>query len=365
MTVPWRLALLACGFASLVCGVAAGLARLGFTIGFPDPATAALHGPLLGGAFFGTVIGIERAVALGRAWVWMAPLAAASAGLACILGAGPGPGGMLLAAGGFVFLAASLDLWRRHPELHNACLALGAACLPAGGALVAGGDPQAATPAWLGFLALTIAGERLELSRFLPRSPAAGRAFAAIAAALFGACALALFAPGIGWKLLTAALLALAAWLAANDIARRTVRESGLARYIAWALLAGYAWLAAGALAALGAAEFLPGRPVYDAALHAWFLGFVFSMVFGHAPIIAPAVLRVSLPYSALFYAPLALLHATLALRIAGDLAAMPALREAGAAGNAAAIALFMLTMAACALARRRSGSQAASTRAS
>jgi len=353
MKVPWRLALLACGFASLVAGVAAGLARLGFAIELPPGPAVALHGPLLGGAFFGTVIGIERAIALGRAWVWTAPVACASAGLAWILGAGTAPGALLLAGGGLVLLAASLDLWRRHPELPNACLALGAACLPAGGAVLAGGDPQAATPAWLGFLALTIAGERLELSRFMPRSPAASLAFAAIAAALFGACMLAAFAPSLGWKPLAAAMLALAAWLFTNDIARRTVRESGLPRYIAWALLAGYAWLAAGALVALGAVEFLPGRPAYDAALHAWFLGFVFSMVFGHAPIIAPAVLRAALAYHPLFYAPLALLHATLALRVAGDLAGAAALRESGAAGNAAAIGLFIATMAARALARR------------
>lgn len=353
MKIPWRLALLACGFASLVAGVATGLARLGLAIGFPPAPAVALHGPLLGGAFFGTVIGIERAVALGRAWVWLAPVACASAGLAVILGAGPAAGGTLLAGGGLVFLAASLDLWRRHPELHNACLALGAACLPAGGALVAGGEPQAATPAWLGFLALTIAGERLELSRFMPRPPAARFAFATIAAALFAACMLAAFAPGAGWKPLAAAMLALAAWLGANDLARRTVRETGLPGYIAWALLAGYAWLAAGALVALGAAEFLPGRPAYDAALHAWFLGFVFSMVFGHAPIIAPAVLRAALPYHPVFYAPLALLHATLAVRVAGDLAAAPALRESAAAGNAAAIGLFIATMAARALMHR------------
>ena len=40
-------------------------------------------------------------------------------------------------------------------------------------------------------------------------------------------------------------------------------------------------------------------------------------MVFGHAPIIFPAVLRVAVPYHATFYLPLALLHASLAVRLA------------------------------------------------
>jgi len=62
----------------------------------------------------------------------------------------------------------------------------------------------------------------------------------------------------------------------------------------------------------------------------------------------------VALPYSAALYAPLALLHASLALRVAGDLAASAALRSAGGAGNALAIAVFILTAAALALSRGR-----------
>ena len=43
--------------------------------------------------------------------------------------------------------------------------------------------------------------------------------------------------------------------------------------------------------------------------IHALFLGFVISIVFGHAPVILPAVLRVPLPYRSVFYRPLAMLH--------------------------------------------------------
>jgi len=351
--VAYRVPLLIAGFLSLGFGVAAGLARVGFAIELPAPSLIALHGPLLGGAFFGTVISLERAVALGRPWAYTAPLATGTAGLVWILGAPAAVGAALLVLGGLVLLAASLHVWRRQPELHNACLAFGAGCLPLGAAAVAAGDVAAATPAWLGFLVLTIAGERLELSRFMPPSPGAKRAFAAICACLLLASALAVFHPAAGWKFLAAAALALAAWLALKDIARRTVRERGLTRYIAWALLAGYAWLGVGALIALADSQFAPGRPAYDAALHAWFLGFVFSMVLGHAPIIAPALLRVSLPYHAVFYAPLVVLHASLAARVAGDLLLLPALRVVGAAGSAAALALFVATMAGRALSAR------------
>ena len=361
MRVAYRVPLLVAGVLSLGFGLAAGLARLGFGIELPSPALAALHGPLLGGAFFGTVIGLERAVALGRPWAYLAPLCTGIGGIAWIAGLPAAAGAALLAAGGLVLLAASLSILLRQPELHNACLAFGASCLPLGAAAVAAGDVMdaagsvaSATPAWLGFLVLTIAGERLELSRFLPPSPRAKFLFAAICAALLLGTVLAVLAPQAGWQVVATALLALSIWLAAKDIARRTVREHGLTRYIACALLLGYAWLAIGALIALGDPAFAPGRSAYDAALHAWFLGFVFSMVFGHAPIIAPALLKVSLPYRAWFYLPLVLLHASLAERVAGDLLAMPALRERGAAGNAAAIAVFILIMLFAGLFARR-----------
>ena len=361
MRVAYRVPLLVAGFFSLGFGIAAGLARLGLGIELPSPALTTLHGPLMGGAFLGTVISLERAVALGSTWAYAAPLAAGCAGLAWILGAQVSAGAFALALGGFILLAATLQIFLRQPELHNACLAFGASCLPLGAAAVAAGDGMDAassvassTPAWLGFLVLTIAGERLELSRFMPPSPRAKIFFASICTVLFAAILLAIFLPQPGWKAVAATLLALSIWLAAKDIARRTIREGGLTRYIAAALLSGYAWLAIGALIALAAPEFAPGRPAWDAALHAWFLGFVFSMIFGHAPIIAPALLKVSLPYSAWFYLPLALLHLTLAERIAGDLLLMPALRERGALGNAIAIALFVLTILSAGLFSRR-----------
>jgi hypothetical protein len=341
MGVGYRIPLLVAGFISLGFGVAAGLARLGFATGAP----AALHGPLMGGAFLGTVISLERAVALDARWAYAAPLACGIAGLAWILGAPVNAGAIALVVGGFILLAASLRIFLRQPELHNACLAFGASCLPLGAATVVAGDISAATPAWLGFLVLTIAGERLELSRFMPPSPRAKILFAAICVVLLVGTLLAVLAPQPGWQVVAAALLALSIWLAAKDVARRTIRERGLTRYIAAALLSGYFWLAAGALIALAAPDFAPGRPAWDAALHAWFLGFVFSMILGHAPIIVPALLRVALPYRAWFYLPLVVLHGSLADRIAGDLLMMPALRERGAAGNAIAIALFILTM--------------------
>jgi uncharacterized membrane protein len=55
-------------------------------------------------------------------------------------------------------------------------------------------------------------------------------------------------------------------------------------------------------------------------------------------------VLRVTMRYTPAFYVPLALLHASLAVRVAGDVADRLDWLRAGALGNAAAIALFVAT---------------------
>ncbi len=140
-----------------------------------------------------------------------------------------------------------------------------------------------------------------------------------------------------------AGLLALSIWLVKQDLARRTVRGMGLTRFIAVCLLGGYGWLGAGAVIMLGAGGLAPGAASYDAAVHALALGFVLSMVFGHAPIIFPAVLRVPVPYHPAFYAPLALLHLSLVVRLAGDAMGRFEWTRAGGLLNALAIAAFIL----------------------
>ncbi|HEY0879675.1 MAG TPA: hypothetical protein VGE10_14600 [Zeimonas sp.] len=354
----WRVPLLALGFIGLLFGTGAGLARLGWSMPQDIAAAAALHGPLMVGGFFGVVIALERAVAIGRYWAYTAPLLAGLGALIAAFGSPFVPAmpwaALLFLAGGAVFLAASLDVLRRQRALFTATLALGAACWPIGSALWLAGQPLASVvPWWLAFLVLTIAGERLELSRFLPPSRGARMAFAAILAVIVAG--LAASSTPWGGVVFAAALLALSAWLLKQDIARRTVRGRGLTRFIAVCLLAGYAWLAVGSLVALSAGGFVPGTRAYDAALHAVTLGFVFSMVFGHAAIILPAVLRVTLPYHASFYLPLAMLHASVAVRLAGDAGAGYGWTRVGGLLNAISLAVFIATMLAAVLRGRRS----------
>ena len=348
----WRAPLLLLAFAALFAGVGAGLARLGW----PLPAfarLALLHGPLMACGFFGTVIGLERAVALARRWAYLAPLAS-GLGAAAGIGGYPASAALLMTLGSGVLLAASALVYRRQRELFTLTLALGALGWLLGNLLWLVGRPvHLAVPFWIAFLVLTIAGERLELSRVLPPSAFARRVFVGVVLLLVGAVALTPVAWKAGTFLLGASLLALALWLMRQDVARRTVRTNGLPRFIAVCLLSGYVWLAVSGLAMLAARGLDYAGFDYDAALHAVMLGFVFAMVFGHAPIILPAVLRVALRYSPWAYLPLALLHLSLLLRVAGDWTRLPEWRAWGGALNALALLAFVLgTIAAAVKAR-------------
>ena len=120
------------------------------------------------------------------------------------------------------------------------------------------------------------------------------------------------------------------------------MQRKGLTRFIAVCLLSGYVWLAVGGAVLAWTGSLLPGSAGYDAALHALLLGFVFAMVFGHAPIILPAVLKVLVPYHPLFYASLIVLHASLLLRLGGDALGVHELRSWGGMGNLIALLIFI-----------------------
>lgn len=346
LDVRYRMPLLLAGFVSLAVGIGGGLLRLGWNFPLPSAGLAGLHGPLLVCGFLGTVISLERAVAIERRWAYAAPLCAGLGGLWLVAGGAWAVGAGLFALASAILAAASLQVWLRLRALFTLTMLLGALGWLLGNLLWLGGmDIPRVVPWWLAFLVLTIAGERLELSRFLPRQPGSHATFGAIVAALLLGAALATLAPAVGVLLLAPTLFLLACWLLRHDIARRTFRQPGLTGYMGVCLLSGYVWLLVAALVGAFSPQLLPGAS-YDAFLHAILVGFVLSMIFAHAPVIFPAVTRIRIPYHAVFYVPLIVLHASLLARLAGDLLAIPHCRAAGGALNAAALLLFVLCAA-------------------
>jgi hypothetical protein len=149
--------------------------------------------------------------------------------------------------------------------------------------------------------------------------------------------------PEPGVRVLGAGLIALTWWLARHDVARRTVRQRGVTRFMAVSLLGGYVWLGVGGAIAAVTGVATAGL-LYDAMLHAVLIGFVMSMVFAHAPVIFPAVLGLPLEYRPTFYLHVGVLHLSLIVRVVGDLVdVLGRWRGWGGLLNAVALLLFML----------------------
>ncbi|MFZ5443094.1 MAG: hypothetical protein ACOZQL_24010 [Myxococcota bacterium] len=339
-TAP-RPPLLLLGAAALVTGLWAGLTRIGAAPA--GPASPLDHGALMVSGFLGTVISLERAVAARTGWALAGP-ALCGAGTVAILTGHAGAGAVLLTGGSLVIVAVLLRVLTFDRELHHLVLTVAAVGLVVGNALLVAGRPVFdAVGFWLVFLVGTIAAERLELNRLIPRTRVTVASFLVASGLLAGGALVALLERDLGFRLLGAGALGLSAWMLRYDLARRTVRKDGSVRFIAVALLGGYGWLGVGGVLGLGYGHPLAG-PHYDALLHAIFVGFVFSMIFGHALVIIPALLAVKVPYTPRFYVHLALLHLALVARVAGDLGGSLTLRQAGSWLNVAAIALFLVS---------------------
>jgi hypothetical protein len=297
VSVRWRLPLLAGGGLALAGGLYAALILLGVPLRDTPAGLGQAHGPVMVFGFVGTLVAVERAVALGARWGLLAPGCSSLGALFLLAGAPTLVGRLLLSVAGIVLLGVYAALWRRQSSVALLAQAAGAFSWYAVTLLWLGGFAVDRTVPWLAaFVVLTIGGERLELAHVgIVHSGARGRSaqhlFVAAAASVLAGAASTLLWPATGARLYGLALLGLVGWLAAFDVARHTVRGRGLPRYVAVALLAGYGWLAvAGLLWAGGGVT--TGGARYDATTHAVFLGFTMSMIFAHAPVILPAVLR-------------------------------------------------------------------------
>jgi hypothetical protein len=252
-------------------------------------------------------------------------------------------GPILMALGSIGLCVIFAIILSRHRASYTVVMALGALSWFAGNVLWLSGRPIfQLIPWWMSFLILTIAGERLELGRLVKLSQWKITIFRlAVTITILGLLTN-LFNIEAGIRIFGLGLIILAYWLLRNDIARYTVRQEGLSRFIAVCLLAGYIWLGIAGFA-ISYFGVLPGGPIYDTYLHAVFLGFVMSMIFGHAPIILPAILNTSINFKPYFYLPLFLLHLSLFVRSIGGLGSTFWMRQWGGLTNAIAILLYMI----------------------
>lgn len=341
----YRFPILILGMISLVIGTLAGIGRLGTVVPHIALQQAAYHGILMVPVFFGTVIGLERAVAIGQRWAYFAPMLTGMGGGVLLVGAPPLIGLLLILSGSLIFVIASLKILRIQNVVHNWILLGGAFALVTGNILlVIGYSVSEIIYWWISFLVLTIAAERLELSRLVIQDNKKRLALAFLSVIPLIGAAINFFYSHIGTLVFAYGMAGIGLWLLMFDIARRTVHMTHLTRFTAVCMLAGYFWLLTSALLFINL-EFGWIIISQDSALHTFFLGFVFSMVIGHALIIFPAVTNLHIPYSSIFYLPLVLLQLSLALRVVAGLNNNTELLASSGIANGIALAVFILTL--------------------
>jgi hypothetical protein len=340
---------LAAGVAML-SGLAGGLVRIGWPL-LPEHfvAPVALHSALMVCGFFGFGIALERAAALKQPIAFAAP-ALAACGTGAALALQPGLAGIFWLLAALALVAVYAEVLRRAPELHTAVEAAGALAWAGGTLWWLLARPFSVVVAWwAAFLVLTIFGERRELARFVPLSEKARRGYIAMVVVQVGALVVLAvpwhehpIAGGLWWL----SMSLFSGWLLRYDLAcRPRVHRFGWALHTARSLRLGYTWLMLAGL--WGVVNALRGMPLDSPGpLHMLLLGFVFSMVFGHAPIMLPALLRTPIsPPGPFAFVPVGLMTLGVTLRAVGDAIGSGGVRAGAGALQAAAILTFAFTM--------------------
>ncbi|MGE4159983.1 MAG: hypothetical protein AB7F75_12905 [Planctomycetota bacterium] len=339
---PWIIAGVA---AMLATGVAGGLARLGWQV----PSWGAVHhGFLMASVGFGSLITLERAVAIAqlgtrpsRVGPLTFPLASLLSGVLVLADFRSAAAVGALAAALWLLIISARLYWRhRRPEF--LLMGLGALSWCAATCQWWNRGWGREWIGWMCFLLLTVTGERLDLSRFLRPSALKSTLFAVITLLLVVSASGSLWGCRPCDALLGLSVVMLAGWLFFYDAARFTLHRGGQASTSARSLLGGYAWLLISGL--IMAWHGIPDSGwVRDAVMHSFFLGFVLMMVFAHGPIILPALTPFKLRHHRRLEWPPLVMSLGLALRVAGDLGNVEWMRRWGGAGSAAALMVFAL----------------------
>lgn len=131
-----------------------------------------------------------------------------------------------------------------------------------------------------------------------------------------------------GLSLMGGATVVLAAFVAFYDASVRTSQQNisgssahGLHRFLRNALFLAYGWLFLAAIAMMLSSE-IPGAIMKDVMFHLIGLGFIFTMILGHAPLILSATLG-KLPPGRAPVIPFFLFQTATCIRILGDFAFM------------------------------------------
>ena len=324
---------------SLLAAIWGGWIRIGWN--FPVSTIAAQHGALMVNGFLASVIFLERAVTFKSKWILLLPLVNASGIIAFALDLLQ-VAQILFITGSMGFLVMCIYFIIRFKDSHYTIFLMGAFCLLTANIILLRTNfyPGAVTW-WMGFLLFTIVAERLELSRFL--------ALGIFKRSLLWVC-VAFVLVALVWPfqlkgniVLAIAIAMTALWLLKYDMARHSIKVKGQHRYSGLLLVTGYVWLLIMSLLLPFQDKLVFG---YDAVLHSFFIGFIFSMIFSHAVIILPAVIKLPVKiYRPFLYVWFFLLQASLMLRVVADIMEEIACRKIAGLINGVCIVMFFVSI--------------------
>lgn len=341
LTSPKAFHLLPLVVLGLVLGISGGWIRLG-SLMIPIASAGMNHGLFMVGSFLGTLISIERAMVMKKKTWLLIPFLTGTSIFPFLLGFTDL--GLILLMAGSLGLGIIMHLQTlKHPEFHSALLYAGAASWFIGNLLAfQTGLIAAGSTWWIGFLLFTIVGERLELSQFLP-VPAWSKLALKVLLLFF---TIGLIIPFHSWgnEIMGTASFLIAIWLLVFDMAKVASRKPDQFRYIGFGLRVGYVWLGIHGLILLGMESH---SLFYDLLLHTFFLGFTFSMIWAHAPIIFPTIFGIrETPYHPILWVTWTLFQLSLVGRIISSLLEVYELRKAFGVANGYLILIHFGLMA-------------------
>lgn len=311
---PERFIFVILAIISLIAGIWTGLTRLGWDLVYLK--ATAHHGAIMVGGFLGTIISLEKAIPLKKKAFLVIPIVSASSIIFFITGN--------FMYSFLVLILASIGLCSiyityllKQYDLTLLLMLMGSLCWLIGNVLLLTKNFYPfAVPWWMAFLLFTIVPERLELSKFLPVTNG-NKNILLMSLGLFLLGTLLPF-HGMGTYFSGVGLIFIGSWLIRFDIVRIAIKKQGLTQFTGIALLVGYISLIVDGIFLI----ILPTTgSAYDAILHTFFIGFTFSMIFAHGPIIFPGVLGSTVkPFHAVLYIPLILLILSVILRVSADL---------------------------------------------
>ncbi len=282
----------------MLLGLYLGLVKAGLSLVPVLPTD--YHAPFMVMGFLGIVISIERIVTF-EGYHWYIPPVLLFLGAITL-----NPILHILGAAGTVLIYAYL-LKRYGINLARTLMFVSSLFFLAGNVAFVF-SLEKAIALWAVYLIMVIIGERIDLSVLMSRSRWKDVSVVLILSLLFVSF--------FFWKevLVGISLILLSLWAFKYDVVSvNAFRTKGLTRFMAVNLLLGYLWLLLTGLAWMFNWN-------YDFMLHGILLGFVFSMIFAHAPIIFPTILGRRRGYNPILYLPVLFFHIGLLIRFFIDM---------------------------------------------